>query len=109
MTMHRLKGPDNVVPDYISCLPVHLLYSPAFLWRLDRIEQLATTDTCAVAYMSSILSAMPLRDRSTIQPPERLLDPNSPEPTPYTAHDTRNASAGGLYKHADGDHPYDLA
>ena len=65
---------------------------------------MATTDTCAVAYMSSILSTMPLRDRSTIQPPERLLDPILPKPTPYTAHDARDIPAGALFKHADGDH-----
>ena len=106
--MHRVKGPDNVVPDYISRLPVHLHSSPAFASRMDRIEELATTDACAVAYMSSILSCMQLRDRSTLRPPYRLLDPSLPKPTPYTAHDARDVSAGELYKHAHGDHPYDF-
>ena len=107
--MHRVKGPDNVVRDYISRLPVHLHPSPAFSSRMNRIEELTTTDTCAVAYMPSILSCMQLRDRSTLRPPERLLDPSLPKPTPYTAHDARDVSAGELYKHADGDHPYDFA
>ena len=109
VTMHRVNGPDNVVPDYKPHLPMHLLPSPAFSFRLDGIEELAPMDTCAIAYMSSILSTMQLRDRATIRPPERLLGSTLPKPTPYTTHDACDVSAGALYKHADGDHPYHLA
>mmetsp|Transcript_13194 Transcript_13194/g.23655 ORF Transcript_13194/g.23655 Transcript_13194/m.23655 type:complete len:268 (-) Transcript_13194:1422-2225(-) len=107
--MHRVKGSDNVVPDYITRLPTHLLPSPSFASKLDRIEELATMDACAVAYMSSILSTMQLRDRSLIRPPPRLMQANLPKPTPYSTHDSRDIAAGELYKHPDGDHPYDLA
>ena len=48
VTMYRVKGPDNVVLDYISRLPVHLLPSPAFAFtfasRIDSIQELNTVD-----------------------------------------------------------------
>ena len=72
ITIHRVRGKDNSVADYISRLPRDLLPSPDYLTKKS-VTQLSAFRSVPFAAFSQV-QPMKLRDRSKIAKPRRLTD-----------------------------------
>ena len=85
ITIHWVEGSDDI--DYLSLLPVYLLPSAKFSGKSAKMCELNTMDACAIAYMSSLLANMQLRDTSAMRPPFGPGEGDLPWVAPYTCHD----------------------